>query len=62
VTCGIGEWCDTSSGTPTCRCGLVGGACGAGLECCANLASGCGPLHCNERCAAKDDAGAFTCP
>ena len=63
VTCGLGEWCDTSGATPTCRCGPLGASCGAGLECCMNPFSGCGGPHCNERCLAKDDAGAaYTCP
>jgi Pacifastin inhibitor (LCMII) len=63
VTCGPGEWCDTSGANPTCRCGPVNGSCSAGLECCANLLSGCGRAHCNESCAAKNDAGpALTCP
>jgi Pacifastin inhibitor (LCMII) len=63
VTCGLGEWCDTSGATPTCRCGPTGGSCSTGLECCVNPFSGCGGAHCNERCLAKDDAGAaYTCP
>jgi hypothetical protein len=63
VICGLGEWCDTSGATPTCRCGPTGGSCSTGLECCVNPFSGCGGAHCNERCLAKDDAGAaYTCP
>jgi hypothetical protein len=54
-TCGPVEWCDTRDAAFTCRCGLVGGACDAGLVCCVNPFSGCAPAHCNERCTA-------TCP
>ena len=51
TTCGSGEWCDTSGSTPTCRCSLNSpGPCGAGLVCCTNPLSGCGPLHCNQSC------------
>jgi hypothetical protein len=52
--CGAGEWCDTNEAAATCRCGLSGGACGAGAQCCA-FPQGCAVLHCNEHCAA-------TCP
>lgn len=31
--CGFGEWCDTSNGTPMCRCGS-GNSCGFNTYCC----------------------------
>ena len=45
--CGFGEWCDTSGGTPTCRCGS-GSPCGFNNYCCAAVGQ-CGS-QCRSSC------------
>ena len=49
--CGPGEWCDTSGGSPTCRCGS-GDACKDGNSCNAptvNTSNPCGIICCMGR-------------
>src|SRR5262245_25723180 len=46
--CGWGEWCDFSTGTPTCRCG-DGAACPMNERCCPSLSNQCG-MACAASC------------